>query len=75
MRFLGGITGTAKRKLYEIAYRASDKSDRWFYYVIFEYAQHFVYADNQAQAKKDGMKQIKLERPNQNIEFLNIYRR
>ena len=75
MRFLGGITGTAKRKSYEIAYRASHKSDRFFYYVAFEYATHFVYADNKAQAKKDGMKQIKLERPDQNIEFLNIYQR
>ena len=72
---LGGITGTKKRKLFVINYRASQKSNRWFYYVAFEYAEHFLYADNKSQAKRDGMKQIQLERPDENIEFLSIEQR
>jgi hypothetical protein len=75
MTGLGGITGTKKRKLFVITYRASQKSNRWFYYVNFEYAEHFLYADNKSQAKKDGMKQIQLERPDENIKFLRIEQR
>ena len=70
---LGGISGVSKRKLYKIMYNSKPKG----FQHGFLYASHFILAESAAQARREGLRQIKLEHPKEKvtIEKVALYRK